>query len=235
MSLLLAARGLRKRYGGVVAIDDVSFAIDEREPVCMIGPNGAGKSTLLNMLCGIVKPDDGELVFDGGSLSGLPEYQFARRGILRKFQVPSVFSEMSVRRNLIVAGDASRQNYTDNDVDVLLDRLALPQSASVMAETLSHGDRQRLELGLCLMGRPKLLLLDEPTAGLTVRETSEVARLLLELTATTAIVVIEHDMGFVRQLNCRTCVLHQGRLINDGSFAEIEKDAVVRAIYLARE
>ena len=235
MSALLAASGLHKRFGGVMATDDVSFTIGVRELVCMIGPNGAGKSTLLNILCGTVKPDQGEMIFDGASLSGLAEYQFARRGILRKFQVPTVFPNMSVRQNLMVAGDASRHSYTDTDTDILLNRLALSQSASALAGTLAHGDRQRLELGLCLMGRPKLLLLDEPTAGLTSLETAEIARLLQELTATAAIIVIDHDMAFVRQLNCRTCVLHQGRLIRDGSFAEIERDAVVRAIYLAKE
>jgi ABC-type uncharacterized transport system ATPase subunit len=235
MSALLVASGLRKRFGGVVAIDDVNFAIGEREPVCMIGPNGAGKSTLLNILCGTVKPDEGDLIFAGASLSRAPEYQFARRGILRKFQVPTVFSEMSVQQNLMVAGDASRHGYVNGDIDILLDRLALSQSACNLAGTLSHGDRQRLELGLCLMGHPQLLLLDEPTAGLTSLETAEIGRLLKELTATMAIVVIDHDMAFVRQLNCRTCVMHQGRLIRDGSFAEIERDAIVRAIYLARE
>jgi ABC-type uncharacterized transport system ATPase subunit len=235
MTAVLSASRLSKRFGGIVAIDNVNLVVGEQEPVCIIGPNGAGKSTLLNLLCGSIKPDDGDLVFNGVSLLGMPEYQFARRGILRKFQVPTVFSEMTVRRNLMAAGDASTQDYTNGDLDVLLNRLALSESENVLAGILAHGDRQRLELGLCLMGRPKLLLLDEPTAGLTSLETAEIARLLKELTAKTAIIVIEHDMAFVRQLNCRTCVMHQGRLIRDGNFEDIERDAVVRAIYLARE
>ena len=235
MSELLSANGISKRFGGIVAIDNVSFSIGDRELVCIIGPNGAGKSTLLNIFCGITKPDEGGLLFDGIEVGNLPGYGFARLGILRKFQVPTVFSNMSVQQNLMVAGDASRKAYTQDEIDRVLGRLLLSGNADTAADTLAHGDRQRLELGLCLIGQPRLLLLDEPTAGLTAQETAQIAVLIKELTSRTAIIVIEHDMSFIRRLNCRTCVMHQGRIIRDGKFDEIERDELIRAIYLGRE
>jgi ABC-type uncharacterized transport system ATPase subunit len=235
MSHLLSACNLSRRFGGVVALDDITFRIDDHELVCIIGPNGAGKSTLLNILCGVVKQDSGTLHYTGLDLANRAEHEFARLGIVRKFQVPTVFTNMSVRQNLKVAGDASGKTYTEDKIDGLLDRLTLRDVTEVEASGLAHGDRQRLELGLCLMCEPRLLLLDEPAAGLTTQETMQIALLIRELISTMAVVVIEHDMSFVRQLSGRTCVMHQGRIIRDGMFSEIEVDDLVRDIYLGRE
>jgi branched-chain amino acid transport system ATP-binding protein len=230
--ILLSARNLSKRFGGITAVNGIDLEVHDRELLCLIGPNGAGKSTLLNLLCGVQRPDSGKLQLDGKDLAGFPIHGFARAGVLRKFQVPAVFSDLTVRQNLMTAGDASGQLYNTRDIDLILERLSLTADQAPLAGTLAHGKMQWLEIGICLMCRPKLLLLDEPTAGMTVTETMNTARLVKELSGMSAVAVVEHDMAFVRELDCRTCVLHQGKIIRDDRFEVIEKDHLIREIYL---
>lgn len=233
---LLSVRGLERSFGGVAAVAGVDFAVDARELRVIIGPNGAGKSTFFNMLCGALRPSAGTIVFDGVEVVGLPAYCFSRLGIARKFQVPSVFNSLSVRDNLAVSIlRIHARNREAPDITHVLRMLNLTDIPDVSAGHLAHGQKQWLEIGMALMSAPKLLLLDEPTAGMTPDETRETARLLLELGRNTAIVVIEHDMQFVRQLGAPTVVLHQGRIIADGPFAEIEGNETVRDIYLGRQ
>jgi ABC-type uncharacterized transport system ATPase subunit len=182
----------------------------------------------------VLRPSRGSIRFEGRDLVGLAPYHFARRGIARKFQVPGVFESMSVRDNLLVADRSSDADESLQRAEDLAGLLSLTPHAGVVAGELAHGQKQWLEIGMGLMSRPKLLLLDEPTAGMSVEETRRTADLLLGLKGKTAIIAIEHDMRFVRQLNCRTMVLHQGRVIAEGSFGEIEADALVRDVYLGR-
>lgn len=231
---LMQARNLRKRFGGVVAVDDVSISIAPLEVKCIIGANGAGKSTLFNMLCGSLAADSGSLNFDGDNISGLALHRFARRGIARKFQVPSVFDSLTVEQNLRVAQMDEGTHAGDVRVDEILHRVDLISLRRMPAGVLAHGQKQWLEIGMALMSRPRLLLLDEPTAGMTIDETLTTARLILELASQTAVIAIEHDMSFVRALQCHTLVMHQGRLIAEGLFSDIERNTLVRDVYLGR-
>ena len=187
------------------------------------------------MLAGTLRPAEGAIRFEGDNIVGLPIHRFARLGIVRKFQVPSLFESLIVRDNLEVAGRGMEASQRAARIEELTNLLGLADRAGLLAGELAHGHKQWLEIGMALMARPKLLLLDEPTAGMTVEETQATAKLLLGLRGRTAIIVIEHDMRFVRAVGSRTMVLHQGRIIADGSFGEIERNATVRDIYLGRQ
>jgi ABC-type uncharacterized transport system ATPase subunit len=232
---LLCADDLQIRFGGVVVLRGVSLTLERGELCCIIGPNGAGKSTLFNMLAGTLRPAHGAIRFEGNNIVGLPIHRFARLGIVRKFQVPSLFESLTVRDNLEVARRGIEAPQRAARIDELIDLLGLSDRAGLRAAELAHGHKQWLEIGMALMVGPKLLLLDEPTAGMTAEETLATANLLLRLRGRTAIIVIEHDMRFVRAVDSRTMVLHQGRIIADGPFGEIERNATVREIYLGRQ
>ena len=232
---LLAARGLTARFGGLQAVRGVDLVLEPGELRCIIGPNGAGKSTLFNMVAGTLRPTEGSIRYCGQEIVGLPIHRFARLGIARKFQVPSLFPEMTALENLQVA---EHPGVSASDraarAERMVARLGLERQGAMRAGALAHGQKQWLEIGMALMAEPKLLLLDEPTAGMTVDETQRTANLLRGFIGRLTTVVIEHDMRFVRALACRTTVMHQGRIIADGLFEEIEADALVRDVYLGR-
>lgn len=232
---LLQGTNLNKRFGGVVAVDNVSVSIAPCEVKCVIGANGAGKSSLFNLLCGAMKPDSGELLYETRSIVGHPLYKFSRIGIARKFQVPSVFDSLSVVQNLETAilGRMSSAEVTSKTTDVLR-QVDLTDLKDQLAGSLAHGQKQWLEIGMAIMSDPKLLLLDEPTAGMTPDETQRTAELIHRLSDRMAVIAIEHDMGFVRALGCHTYVMHQGKMIVEGDFADIETNELVRDVYLGR-
>ena len=233
---LLQAEDLHIHFGGITSVGGVSLALERGETRCIIGPNGAGKSTLFNMLAGTQRPISGTIRFEGRDLIGLPLHRFADLGIARKFQVPSLFTTMTVHDNLVVARRAPGTTADEAaHVGRLLDTLGLAGEADVIAAELPHGSKQWLEIGMALMSSPKLLLLDEPTAGMTPDETRRTADLIAGLAETMTIVVIEHDMNFVRALACPTTVMHQGRVIASGPFSDIERDHTVRDVYLGRQ
>ncbi|WP_417804371.1 ATP-binding cassette domain-containing protein [Thalassospira lucentensis] len=235
MKQLLQASGLGKTFGGVTAARDVSIEISEKQVVCVIGANGAGKSTLFNMLCGALTPDVGQVIFDGESLVGLPLHEFARKGIARKFQVPSVFGSLTVNQNLkLSCRDTSKTKTLDTRTERMLERIDLVELRDVTASLLAHGQKQWLEIGMALMSQPRLLLLDEPTAGMTPEETQKTADLILSAAEETAVMAIEHDMGFVRALNCQTYVMHQGEIIVQGDFKDVGRNERVRDVYLGK-
>jgi ABC-type uncharacterized transport system ATPase subunit len=233
---LLAGHALHRHFGGISAVRGVDLEVDRGELRCIIGPNGAGKSTLLNMLCGTLAPSSGTIELEGKSLVGLKLHEFVREGVSRKFQVPSVFETMTVRDNLEVARPG---RYAEGrpvpDIDEVLRLLGLAKHAKTRAGQLAHGQKQWLEVGMALVTAPKLLLLDEPTAGMTAEETQRTAGLLQHLKGELTIIAIEHDMRFVRALDCHTMVMHQGQVIADGPFAAIEEDETVRDVYLGRK
>jgi len=231
---LLIADNLVKEYGGIRAVDGVSINIHKNSIHCIIGPNGAGKSTLFNMICGAIPSTSGKIIYENMDITGLPLHEFARIGIARKFQIPSVFPSLTVEENLQVASHATGKELVQH-IDALLEKLELSGIRHTLAGELAHGQKQWLEIGMAMMIKPALLLLDEPTAGMTTLETAKTAALLKELADSVTVVAIEHDMQFVRDLGCRTYVMHQGRLIKSGDIAELEGVPLIRDIYLGRQ
>jgi ABC-type uncharacterized transport system ATPase subunit len=231
MSAELKLDQVCRSFGTYRAVTDVSLTANAGELVCIIGPNGAGKSTLLNMMCGTLPLTSGRITLGGLSLDGLSRDRIAKLGMARKFQVPTVFESLTVADNLrVAAGRAGEAGWL---VEVLA-MINLTADAGLQAGTLPHGKKQWLEIGMALAMRPRILLLDEPTAGLSVDETLATASLLKGLQGRVTVIVIEHDMGFVRDLGARTVVLHHGQIIASGPFSEIEEDDTVRDIYLGR-
>lgn len=230
--VLLRAEGVGVRFGGLRALDSVDFTVREKQLACIIGPNGAGKSTFLNVLTGTLRPTTGRVSFLGHDIAGLPLHRIARLGIARKFQIPSIFPSLSVAENLSVATWAIAS--PSRSVGELMELVALDDRAATLAGELAHGQKQWLEIGMALAIGPRLLLLDEPTAGMTPQETLATAEMLLRLKGEFSVVAVEHDIRFVRALNCETLVLHQGRNLVSGPFHEVEANDMVRDVYLGR-
>ncbi|WP_299617144.1 ATP-binding cassette domain-containing protein [Pelagibius sp.] len=235
MTALLEVAGLEKDFGGVRAADGLSLTLGAGEMLCLIGPNGCGKTTLFNIITGAIPANRGSLSFDGETLRGLEPYQIARRGILRKFQVPGIYPELTVRENLVLAA-GGRSSEAPADIDALLDLARLSGRDQVPAGSLAHGEKQWLEIAMVLAGRPRLLLLDEPTNGMTGAETAATVALIRDLHRDhgCAVLVIEHDMGFVRELDCPVALMLRGRIERRGSFAELQADPLVRDAYLGQ-
>ena len=239
---MLTIEGLRSRYGRIEALHGIDLHVDSGEIVTIVGANGAGKTTLMDLVSGKTRSTEGRVELHGRDLTNWPEYRIARAGIGRKFQIPSVFRELTVRHNLCVA--ASREpsilrnlrwgfgRETDRRVDEILALAGLEDVQQQQAGDLSHGQTQWLELGLLIAQQPKVILLDEPTAGMTAGETRKTAQILKSLRGRHTILVVEHDMAFVRDIAERITVLHLGRVLAEGSVAEIERDARVRQAYL---
>ena len=236
MAALLRTEGLTKRFRGLVAAEDLSFALAKGEVRCVIGPNGAGKTTFISMISGHVGPTSGRIWFKDRDITRLSVARRARIGIGRKFQTPSVFEGLSAFANLELAmlrrarATAERRRA----IDGILDTIRLREQQDSPAQFLSHGQRQWLEIGLLLANEVELLLLDEPTAGMTAEETAATGQLVQHLAADRAlsVIIIEHDINFIRGLKAPVTVLHLGRLLREGSFDEIAEDAQVRQVYL---
>ena len=248
---LLEATGVSKRFGGIVALDELTLTVDRGEAVGLVGPNGAGKTTLFNCLLGLLRPDTGRVVFDGHDLVRLPIHQRARLGIGRTFQRLELFLGMTVREHLLVAerarrGDGGLLNDLLNRsgptleeldrVDAMLSLLGLADVADLPAEALSLGHGRLVELGRALMTAPTLLLLDEPSSGLDRMETLGLSGVLerVQQERGTAILLVEHDLDMVRRVATRLYVLDFGQLIAQGPTTEVMADAAVRKAYLGR-
>jgi len=235
---ILQTRALRKDFGGLTATNDVDFGIDEGELRCLIGPNGAGKSTFVNQLIGRLEPTDGTIYYDGMDITEMPSHERVRKGISIKFQVPSLYQNLSVRENLrIPLQTVVDPSAFDQRVDELLERFHLEGTGDETASSLSHGQQQRLEIAMAMSLEPKLMLLDEPVAGLSVEETAEIAELLRTIRDEddVAFIVIEHDIDFVESIADRVTVLHQGEIFTEGSIEDVRNDPAVKRIYLGEE
>lgn len=233
---LLAARGLVKNFGGVRAIDGLDFSVLRGQIRCVIGPNGAGKSTLFKLLMGLARPDAGDIAMNGRQITHMHPYQRARLGLGIKFQNMVVYKELSVFQNLFIP---LRQHHPRREIpDQVKLRLAqvhLEDTEDTVVKNLSHGQQQWLAISMSLALEPQLLLLDEPAAGLSAEETRTTAAIVQKLNAEgMTIVIIEHDMSFVRSLKSPTTVLHYGRLFREGRFEDIEADPDVHNIYLGK-
>jgi len=231
---ILEARALNKHFGGLHVTNNVDLALEPGEIHCLIGPNGAGKSTLFRLILGEHSPSSGQILFGGEDITKLKSYRRIRRGMSVKFQVPGIFKALSVRQNLEIA---MQHHYPPAalhaEIDRLLDFLKLEGEAKQLAGNLSHGQKQWLEIGMAISLKPRLLLLDEPTAGMSPEETHATGIMIQRLNADgMTVLAVEHDMAFVRQVAQKVTVLHLGQVFAQGSIDEIVADERVAAIYL---
>jgi len=231
---ILEVRALTKHFGGLRAVH-LSLAVDAGELRCLIGPNGAGKSTFFRILSGGMRPSSGTVRFRGRDITGWAAFRIARLGISIKFQVASVLEELSVLQNLHIAAEFRFGNREGRRrAAEMLEVVGLHERADDPAAWLSHGEKQWLEIGMASVGEPALILLDEPTAGMTVEEVKKTVRLLKRLNETATVIVVEHDMNFIRMIARRITVMHQGEMFAEGSMEEIEVNEGVRDIYLGK-
>lgn len=243
---VLTLEGVNKTFDGFKAINDLNFYMDDGELRVIIGPNGAGKSTMMDIITGRTQPDTGKVEFGKSTdLTKLNEYQINRLGIGRKFQTPSVYVDHTVLENIWLSLEGSRSVWSTlfarvgseqrDRIQETLKIIGLTDRANVKAGTLSHGQKQWLEIGMLLAQNPKLLLVDEPAAGMTDEETAKTGELLMSLAGKHSVVVIEHDMVFVRQIARKVTVLHQGHVLCEGSVDEVQNDERVIEVYLGRK
>src|SRR5687768_1394988 len=240
--LLLHVENLGVRFDGFKAVDDLTFYVAKNQICAVIGPNGAGKTTLLDLITGRTTPTEGAVRFKTQNVMGLREYQIVRRGIGRKFQTPSVYEALTVFENLEMAYPDSRTWFsawrfrrTDavvKKVEEVAELIYLKDKLHERAESLSHGQKQWLEIGALVIQDPELILLDEPVAGMSVQDREMTAQLLLRLAKDRAVVVVEHDMEFVRKIADRVTVLHQGKILAEGKMDMIQSDPRVVEVYL---
>jgi urea transport system ATP-binding protein len=238
MAELLRTEGLRKRFRGLVANDNIDFSLEAGHIRSIIGPNGAGKTTFISMISGHLPPSGGKIWFKGQDVTRLPAYRRAQMGIARKFQTPSVFDRLSVYDNLELAalGKSVPPQRRRARIDEVLELTRLKEERGLTASALSHGQRQWLEIGMLLANRAELLLLDEPTAGMTSEETRATGELIGTLASIhrLSVIIIEHDINFIRGLKAPVTVLHLGRVLLQGSFDEVSDNEEVRNVYLGR-
>ena len=236
MAVILQTRGLKKYFGGLYAINGVDLAIEEGELRCLIGPNGAGKSTLFKLILGSYEPSEGAILFKGDDITSLRPHLRVQRGLSIKFQVPGIFLALPVEQNLRIALQrAFRGAALEQELERLLALIDLEHQRSELATNLSHGQQQWLEIAMAVALQPAVLLLDEPTAGMSPEETFKTGELVKKLNASgMTIVVIEHDMAFVRQIAKRVTVLHFGQVFDEGSLDDIVRNEDVVRIYLGK-
>jgi branched-chain amino acid transport system ATP-binding protein/urea transport system ATP-binding protein len=233
---LLTTSDLTMRFGGVVAVDQVNFAVRSGELRCLIGPNGAGKSTFFKCLIGQLKPTGGSVMFADQELSGQTTHDIVRKGIGIKTQVPNLFDGLPARENIALS---ARQNHSQKQseeiTDEMLELISIADLANREVGSLAHGQRQLVELAMVLAGRPRLVLLDEPAAGMTAEERGRLAAVLRDLAGHMSLIVVEHDMQFIRDIATEITVMHRGRIFIEGDVAEIMAHAEVQEIYLGKE
>jgi branched-chain amino acid transport system ATP-binding protein len=243
---MLEVRELRKSFAGFVAVAGVDLTVETRQIAAVIGPNGAGKSTLFNLITGHLVPDRGQVMLDGYDITGAPPHRICGMGVGRSFQRANIFPRLSVFENVQAAFLAHRgrgrnfwsraENFYREETNALLVSIGLAAQGRLVASTLSYGNQKQLELGIALASDPKVLLLDEPTAGMSASETHETMRLLERIAGERGLTLLftEHDMEVVFSIAEKIAVLHQGRLLTEGRPAEVRNDPEVRRVYLGQ-
>ena len=239
---VLAVEDLTVSFDGFKAIDALTLYVDKNELRVIIGPNGAGKTTLLDLICGKTRASAGSIKFKNAEMTKLPEYQIVRSGIGRKFQTPSIYENLSVFQNLEVSFPRGRGVFgalafkcdaeVKDRVQAIATEIGLEQHLDFEAGLLSHGQKQWLEIGMLLMQDPELLMLDEPIAGMSVRERELTAELLQRICKGRSVIVIEHDMDFVKKIAHKVTVMHQGKILAEGSMEQVQNDPKVIDVYL---
>ncbi|ADM39649.1 urea ABC transporter ATP-binding protein UrtD [Bacillus spizizenii ATCC 6633 = JCM 2499] len=245
MKPILTCRDVKVEFDGFWALQGADISVQERDIHFLIGPNGAGKTTLLDIICGKTKPHSGEVLFqETNELTKAREYQIAKLGVARKFQAPSVFTQLTVFENLELAMKQKKtilslltarmtKEQSDRIIDILR-LIGLDEKRDLTAGSLSHGQKQWLEIGMQLAMEPKLLLLDEPIAGMTGKEREKTGALLEEISKTCSVLIVEHDMDFVRSFSRKVTVMHEGKVLCEGSMDDITSNEEVAAVYLGR-
>jgi branched-chain amino acid transport system ATP-binding protein len=238
---LLRTERLRKDFGGLRAVDDVSLAVEQGRIHAVIGPNGAGKTTLFNLVTGQLRPTAGRVYLRDDDVTGLPPHEVTARGVSRKFQITQVFMDLTVEENVMLAFHRRERRHTlslrtppsaTRRAAEILELVHLDDRATVPARALAHGETQRLELGMVFATGASLLLLDEPTSGMSVEERGEIAALLREMAAETTIVITEHDFDFIKRVADVVTVLNKGAMLAEGDVHDIERNEAVRECYL---
>lgn len=240
---LLYVEGVSVSFDGFKALNNLNLYIDDGELRCIIGPNGAGKSTMMDVITGKTRPDTGSVYFGQNiNLLHLSEHEIARTGIGRKFQKPTVFEALSVYENLELAATGNKNAFytlwhplseeNRHRIQQVLNQIGLNKQPQTLAGLLSHGQKQWLEIGMLLMQTPRILLVDEPVAGMTAEETEKTAELLTSLAGKHSVIVVEHDMKFVRSIAKKVTVLHQGSVLAEGNMDSIQNDPKVIEVYL---
>jgi len=245
VGVILRTEGLTKRFGGFTALDGVSAGFQAGALTGVIGPNGAGKSTFFNLLTGAFPPSAGRIWWDGQDITGTPQHRYAAMGIAKSFQITNVFPSLTALENVRVAAQALASRYDPwrprarlaalvDEARALLGTVGLQHRAGAVAGTLAHGEQRALELAMALAARPRLLLLDEPTAGMSPEETRDVMDLILRLAQDRTVILVEHKMRLVMGVCQRLLVLHQGALLAEGTPDEIRGNDEVRRVYLGQ-
>ncbi len=242
MTPILSVENLSVSFDGFLAVDSLTLSVERDELRVVIGPNGAGKTTLLDMICGKTRPTQGSIRFNDADITSMGEHQIVRAGVGRKFQTPSTYEDLTVLENLEISYPRGRgvlgslffrrrQPVADRIAEVAAE-VYLSDHLETKAGVLSHGQKQWLEIGMLLMQEPALLLLDEPVAGMSLREREQTASLLKRISRGRSLLVIEHDMEFVKAIARKVTVLHQGKLLSEGAMEQIQSDERVIEVYL---
>ena len=245
MTVILELKDVTKAYDEFKVVDRFNFKVMQGELRCLLGPNGAGKTTTIDLITGRQKATSGTILFDGHDITGLREDKIAKLGVGRKFQVPAVFKDLTVRDNIQVAYSKNTDPFANmfrfgrkegqERQQKVVELVGLQDRLDEMGGNLSHGETQWLEIGMVLTQNPKLLLMDEPTAGMTEQETQKTSEIFNKLKSEHTLVVVEHDMAFVREIADVITLMHLGRTLAEGPMEEIEKNPEVREIYLGSE
>ncbi len=239
---VLAIEDLTVSFDGFKAVDALNMYIDKNELRVVIGPNGAGKTTVLDLICGKTKSTSGTIKFMDKELTAMAEHEIVRAGVGRKFQTPSIYENLTVDQNLEISYPQGRNVFksltfkrteaVDAQVKKIAAEVMLTEFLNMEAALLSHGQKQWLEIGMLLMQDPKLLMLDEPVAGMSAKERDDTADLLRKISANRSVLVIEHDMEFVKKIADKVTVLHQGKILAEGSMEKVQADEKVIEVYL---
>ncbi len=234
---IIETRAVTMRFGGVVAVDSVDFSVTEGELRCLIGPNGAGKSTFFKCLTGQLVPTSGEIRFRGRSIAGLNSHRIARLGMGIKTQVPNVFDSMSVADNVLTATArvSARSVTARHRAERAMERVGITDLRGETVGRLAHGQRQLVELAMVIAPDPDLILLDEPAAGMTDHEVGNLAELVVELARSNAVILVEHDMQFIRRIARKVTVFNRGAILTEGPVEEVMADTRVRDVYLGKQ
>jgi urea transport system ATP-binding protein len=245
VAVILELKKVTKAYDAYKVVDEFNFIVEEGELRCLLGPNGAGKTTTIDLITGRQKATSGNIIFNGRDITGKREDKIAKHGVGRKFQVPAVFRELTVRENLQVAFSKNTDPFANmfrfgrkdglERLQQVFELVGLEDRLDEQGGNLSHGETQWLEIGMVLTQNPKLLLMDEPTAGMTEQETQKTSEIFNRLKGEHTLVVVEHDMAFVREIADVITLMHLGKTLAEGPMEEVENDPKVREVYLGSE